>query len=122
MCLPSTLIGCCAREVGKSISLASVLESGTVRKSFCQPKNWVRSIYKSGVFICKARDCIWEGGRLGSIHFTVSACHANLSPDNHHLSSCWGILGCLGKIAANTKFEENAYPALGDSTLVLHFI
>lgn len=31
MCLPSTLIGCCAREVGKSISLASVLESGTVK-------------------------------------------------------------------------------------------
>lgn len=66
---------------------------------------------------------IWEGGQVRFIHFSVSACPANLFPtDSHHLSSCWGVLECPGKVATSTGSEEHASSALAESTFVLRFI
>ena len=116
------LIGCCARGDRRDLSWLLCLAVER-QKHYCQPENWVQYVYRPGVFICKARD--FTVGRAASwvLFACVSACPASLSPaDSHCLSSCWGILEWPGKVATNTEFDKNAYSALAESALVLHFI
>lgn len=74
------------------------------QESFCQPKNWVRSIYRPCFHLQSEGFHIWEGGRLGSIRFSVSAC---LSPaDRHHLSSSWGALRALERLLPSQNLKR----------------